>query len=242
MLVSFGNHGYQKIKNSRRTMLLQTLRILLYMFCFLDLQSACAGNPLPIQQSQDQPDPVLTPEIVAASNKAKEAQRTAKVASRKALQSAENARSATNQALARASGYYVVTNEQGYHYEGGWRNKLPNNIGYNGFGILTWPNANRYDGEFRNGHKHGSGVFIGANNDRYEGAFQEGDIEGYGIYTYGNGNRYEGEFRHNNRQGYGVIFYPDGQRYEGEWRDNEKQGHGVMYKANGKIDYAGIWK
>lgn len=231
-----------KNMKSLKIIRLPALYLLGFMLSPAGLQESFGLSPENPAQPETANNVALAPEVESAVNKAKQAQRAALSASRKALNAAASARAATEQALVNATGYYAITNEQGYHYEGGWRNMLPKNIGYHGFGILTWPNANRYEGEFRNGHKHGVGVFSGPNNDRYEGAFVSGEIQGYGIYTYANGNRYEGEYRHYNRHGYGVLIYANGQRYEGEWQFDEKQGYGVMYRVDGSVEHAGFWQ
>ena len=183
----------------------------------------------------------VPPEAEQARGKAREAQRIAIFASRKALKASEQAQSSAGQAGSGTTGYFATTNNQGYHYEGGWLNKQPDDIGYNGYGMLSWPNGNRYEGQFLKGRKNGYGVFTGPNGDRYEGGWSGGDINGYGRYVYPGGERYEGEYHNDNRHGYGVMIYPTGERYEGEWRDNEKNGYGVLSSFNGTVKYAGTW-
>lgn len=176
-----------------------------------------------------------------ASAKALQAQALAMAAVRRALKAAESARSASADTATRTRRYNETADNQGHRYRGGWRKSPRNPLGYQGFGVLSWPNANRYEGEFLNGRKHGYGVFTGGNGDGYAGAFLNGEITGYGRYGYANGNRYEGDFSHDLRQGYGVMIYANGERYQGEWRDNEKSGFGVLYAPDGSIHYSGFW-
>jgi hypothetical protein len=194
----------------------------------------------------NEPQAVVNPKplsaIEQAVNMARLAQRAALLASRQALKAADAARDALGQALSSDDiKFKVITNSQGYRYAGGWRGKRPGNKSYHGFGVLSWPNGNRYEGGFLLGRKNGYGVFSGGNGDHYQGVFIDGEIGGYGQYQFPDGNRYEGEFRHGYRHGYGVMVYADGEHYEGEWRDNEKRGYGILYAPDGKQLQAGIW-
>ncbi len=43
---------------------------------------------------------------------------------------------------------------------------------HDGFSSTTWrvwADGDRYEGDFRDGNRHGHGVYVGANGDRYEG-------------------------------------------------------------------------
>jgi hypothetical protein len=181
----------------------------------------------------------IAPEAELARGKAQAAQKIAAQASRKAVKAAEEALALAAQAGAGNDAYYVETNNQGYRYQGLWQ-KTGNIRLYNGLGILSWPNHNRYEGKFLKGHKNGNGVFTGPNGDHYEGEWRT-EINGHGKYTYPNGERYEGEFTNGNRQGYGVMIYPNGERYAGEWQNNQKSGYGVQTNRQGMVEYAGIW-
>ena len=54
---------------------------------------------------------------------------------------------------------------------------------------------------------------------RYDGEVRDGKRHGQGVYEWPDGDRYEGEWREDKRHGQGVNEWPDGTRYEGEWRD-----------------------
>ncbi len=226
------------------------MRIMLLSVVILGLfYSRCGLAVLPAipQQKLDskviKAPETIPPKAEQARNKARDAQRLVVMAVRKATKAGENARNATTSGNPVKRGYYAVTTDnQGYHYEGGWLDKPSNDRGYNGYGVLSWPNGNRYAGEFLKGHKHGYGVFTGGNGDSYQGEFHAGEVEGYGRYVYIDGNRYEGELHHNFRRGYGVMIYANGERYEGEWLDNEKNGYGVMSGFDGTVEYAGFWR
>ena len=181
----------------------------------------------------------ISPEAAQARSKAQAAQKIATQASRKAVKAAEEALALAAQAGAGNDAYYVETNSLGYRYQGLWQ-KVQGVRVYNGLGILSWPNRNRYEGKFVKGHKQGNGVFTGPNGDKYEGEWRT-EINGHGKYVYPNGERYEGEFNNGMRQGFGVMTYPNGERYEGEWRNNQKYGYGVQTNRQGVVEYAGIW-
>ena len=51
-------------------------------------------------------------------------------------------------------------------------------------GILTWPNGDIYEGEYKDDNRNG-----------------------FGIYKYSNGNRYEGEFKNDKQHGKGKITF-----------------------------------
>ena len=71
---------------------------------------------------------------------------------------------------------------------------------HNCFGTLTYPNGNKYVGEFRNNYRHG-----------------------HFTVTYPNGDKYVGEYRHDQKNGQGTFIYADGRIKEGIWRGNEFQ-------------------
>ena len=85
-------------------------------------------------------------------------------------------------------------------------------------------NGKRYEGEFRDGKRHGHGTSTTADGSRYEGEFRDGKLHGHGTYTGPYGDRYEGEWRDNALYN-GVKTAPTGARAEGEFRD------GLLYNG-----------
>ena len=65
---------------------------------------------------------------------------------------------------------------------------IPVNIGgvekyiMHGEGLRTWPNGDRYDGEYRDGQAVGTGKFKYANGDVYEGQFENDRANGFGTF------------------------------------------------------------
>ncbi|XP_037355418.1 MORN repeat-containing protein 1 [Talpa occidentalis] len=134
-----------------------------------------------------------------------------------------------------------------------------------GYGAYTYRNAFfRYEGEWKEGKKHGRGKLLfkdggyyegeflrgeitgegrrhwAASGDTYSGQFVLGEPQGRGVVTYGAGGRYEGELSHGIREGQGCLVDPAGQVYRGSFHNNRRHGHGSMAFRNGDA-FAGEW-
>ena len=131
-------------------------------------------------------------------------------------------------------GKQVITYRNG-RYEGQVRNGKRH-----GRGVFTWTSGNRYDGDWRNDKRTGRGVFTWSNGDRYDGDFVDGKKHGQGTYSWADGDRYQGEWRNGNRTGRGVFTWPDGERYEGDFVDGKITGRGIKAWPNGNR-YEGQW-
>ena len=115
------------------------------------------------------------------------------------------------------------------------------------------PNTRKYEmGTFVNSmggdYLHGQGTRNYANGDRYEGEYKDGKRHGQGtiFYPYG-GGRYEGEWKDDKRHGQGTQFYSlgiysHGKRYEGEWKDHKMHGQGTFFRLDGSVLYNGEYK
>jgi hypothetical protein len=68
----------------------------------------------------------------------------------------------------------------------------------NCLGTATWPNGERYIGEWKDGKQHGQGTF-----------------------TFPDGPKYVGEWKNNNPDGQGTLTFPGGQKFVGEWKDGK---------------------
>lgn len=72
-----------------------------------------------------------------------------------------------------------------------------------GYGVHTWRNGDRYEGEWQNWLKHGRGTDLFANGDIYSGQYYKGKPTGEGQYTWKNGNTYKGQFKNGLKHGKG---------------------------------------
>jgi len=85
-----------------------------------------------------------------------------------------------------------------------------------------------YRGDFHAGMKQGRGVKTWPNGDRYEGDFVEDRKEGVGAYSFGRGpsagESYEGEWLADRRHGYGDYRWPTGDVYRGPWQQDRLTG------------------
>jgi hypothetical protein len=89
---------------------------------------------------------------------------------------------------------------------------------HNCFGTLTFPDREKYVGEWRDGKRNGQGTNI-----------------------YASGEKYVGEWRDDKRSGQGTNIYASGETYVGEYKDSKKNGQGTYTFANGTVK-EGIWK
>ena len=70
--------------------------------------------------------------------------------------------------------------------------------------------------------------------DVYQGDMKDGKRHGWGIYTFHGGDVYEGQFRNNLRHGKGTMRYYDLVEYRGTWRNNLRHGFaGQMVPGTG---------
>ena len=82
-----------------------------------------------------------------------------------------------------------------------------------------------YEGQMKDGKKHGKGITRFYSGAAYQGEYKEGKMHGKGIYKYRSGSIYNGEFKENKLEGKGIMRYTDGV-YEGEWKNDNREGKG----------------
>jgi len=85
------------------------------------------------------------------------------------------------------------------------------------------------------------GVYTWNDGIRYEGNFREGKRDGEGVYYYASGAKYIGSQSNDGRHGWGTYYYPTGSKFVGEWVSELKDGKGTMF-AKGGVVQKGIWK
>ncbi|SMN01183.1 putative phosphatidylinositol-4-phosphate 5-kinase [uncultured Candidatus Thioglobus sp.] len=115
----------------------------------------------------------------------------------------------------------------GSNYQGGCENNLPN-----GYGSIDYDNGT-FEGNWKNGKRHGQGVYAWASGDRYEGNWKNDKKHGQGVFTWASGSRYEGNWKNDKQHGQGVYAWASGDRYEGNWKNDKQHGQGVYAWASG---------
>ena len=86
-----------------------------------------------------------------------------------------------------------------------------------------------YEGDWKNGLRHGYGKFTWTNGDTYTGLWSDDKRHGQGIYLWHDGSKYKGNYSHGIRSGYGIYYYTNGTIYEGTWQNNLKHGIANFY-------------
>lgn len=102
--------------------------------------------------------------------------------------------------------------------------------------IRPSPADGHYEGNYRDGRRHGRGVLTFSNGDRYEGWFVDGEIRGKGRLYLANGDIYasDRDFGPRGIQGCGVYIGGNGDRYIGQFRDSRFHGRGTYGWNNGR--------
>ncbi|XP_034280000.1 MORN repeat-containing protein 1 isoform X3 [Pantherophis guttatus] len=137
----------------------------------------------------------------------------------------------------RRNGYgrYIYPNSF-FKYEGQWKQGKKH-----GHGKLLLKDGSYYEGEFVDGEIVGHGLrYWASTGNTYSGQFLFGELHGHGVFHYGNGGRYEGEFSYGMREGHGSLTEKDGETYQGSFHDNKKHGGGKMTFPNGD-KFVGDW-
>jgi hypothetical protein len=101
--------------------------------------------------------------------------------------------------------------------------------------------GHRYEGGWKNGHRHGHGVMMWSNGNRYQGNFKDDRFDGRGIAIWANGDWYDGGWRDGRLHGRGAMIWADGNRYQGTWSDGFRDGTGTHVRANGSADRQ-VWR
>ncbi|HUI06511.1 MAG TPA: hypothetical protein VL486_05845 [Verrucomicrobiae bacterium] len=108
-------------------------------------------------------------------------------------------------------------------------------------GTLTFPDGQKYVGEFKRGIKSGRGAYTWPDGQKYEGEFKDNRANGQGTGTWPDGRRYVGGYRDGKPNGQGTGTWPDGRKYIGEFRYGQPDGTGRMTYPDGTVE-DGLWK
>jgi len=111
-----------------------------------------------------------------------------------------------------------------------------------GYGVQTFPDKARYEGDWKNNQAHGKGKFYHSNGDIYEGDWKHAKANGFGVYMASKGVKYQGEFTDDLQHGKGLETWPDGSWYEGSYKDGKKEGFGKYFFKETEAHYDGNWR
>ena len=75
-------------------------------------------------------------------------------------------------------------------------------------------------------------TYISPAGGKYEGDFKDGQRHGKGTYIYPSGSKYVGEYKDDKKHGKGTFTFPDGSVYVGEFRE-AKEWNVIGYDQNG---------
>ncbi|CAJ1330625.1 unnamed protein product [Effrenium voratum] len=131
-----------------------------------------------------------------------------------------------------------------------------------GYNYKVFPDGSRYEGQWKDGLKHGKGRFIYPDGDVYDGEWSDGKAHGHGTYTskqskyvgewqsdlkhgqaveeWDDTSKYTGTYSHGQKHGKGRFEWPDGSVYDGEFRNNNVEGEGTFTWKDGR-QYKGQW-
>lgn len=129
-----------------------------------------------------------------------------------------------------------VIERDDFYYEGEIKDGMRH-----GYGYCKWNNGDEYTGDWKNDTMDGYGEYRTAKGDVYKGEFKNGMFDGKGTCTFANGDKYEGEWKNDKINGKGTYIWANGDKYEGEWKNGVKDGYGVYTWADGDR-YEGEWK
>ena len=96
-----------------------------------------------------------------------------------------------------------------------WKKK-----GYHGPVICNYADGSEYQGEWKDGKRHGIGTYISPTGTRYEGEWGNDGASGHGVCHYADGMKYDGEFEGGERHGKGTLVSTEGDRYEGQFKND----------------------
>lgn len=112
------------------------------------------------------------------------------------------------------------------------------------YGVYSYHSGMQYEGEWKNGKRHGQGTLTYADGSKYIGNWSNGRMHGQGIKTYASDKlyrEYSGEWKNGNKHGKGSMIYTSGVRYEGNWKDGKKHGLGTLIISDEK-NITGEWR
>lgn len=103
-------------------------------------------------------------------------------------------------------------------------------------GVLTYANQASYRGQWDLDKQQGRGMYTDSSiGYHYEGEWKNGLKHGKGVENTAEG-RYEGEWKDGMRHGKGTEISACGAIYEGQWKENKKHGPGIKKLESGMVE------
>ncbi len=118
-----------------------------------------------------------------------------------------------------------------------------------GFGVYTWEDGERYEGNWADSKRNGQGTNIFASGQKYSGEWKDDHRHGYGIASYSDGStkagmwdtdnylgeeqKSEGCISGNCDTGFGTYITTGGDKYVGTFKDGYYHGEGTYAFADG---------
>lgn len=130
---------------------------------------------------------------------------------------------------------FKFLNIQGYVGE---RNELGQR---DGFGRTLLPNGDQYEGQYRDGFRHGKGTYQFVSGAQYSGDWKKNAKHGNGKFNFPDGSSYCGNWKDNKMHGLGKYSYSNGDIYEGTWKDNVRHGIGNYKFSLVDLSIRALW-
>ncbi len=124
----------------------------------------------------------------------------------------------------------------GNKYVGEWESGK-----YNGQGTFTWGDGAHYVGEWKNGLPNGQGTTTLPSGEQYVGEFRDNKRHGLGTSTSVIGEKYVGEWKDGKYNGQGTFTWGGGWKYVGEYKDGKRHGQGTEKRPDGSVFHSGLW-
>lgn len=89
---------------------------------------------------------------------------------------------------------------------------------------LTFENGAVYNGQLKDGNRHGKGTQVWPDGAKYVGAWENNTANGLGKFYHADGDIYEGEWVNDKANGKGKYVHLNGATYNGEWKEDLQHG------------------
>jgi hypothetical protein len=109
-----------------------------------------------------------------------------------------------------------------------------------GVGKITFPNGDKYHGQWKSNKIHGEGTYFYANGDIYSGQWENCKKHGEGAYVYKSDDSQLVGSWVNGSITSGKWVFKDGTSWHGSFKNQKPIGRGVFYLPNGN-QQDGIW-